>query len=191
MKANLYDFDRTAFPIDSGFAFWRYCLRRKISLIRYLPRQMAGLFEYVYGSPENRSRDKAKIYSFLQAIDGEQYVKDFWDKNRGRICEFFRPENREYPAVVCSASPDFLLRPICDELHVDTLLATIVDIKTGVLDGDTCKRQEKVRRIKETVPDYEFVNVYSDSLKNDLPILLLGERAFYTRRGVVKEISVK
>lgn len=57
---------------------------------------------------------KGRFFCFLRFVNTEKMVKKFWEKNEKRIYPFFRPENRDLPAVVCSASPEFLLRPICE-----------------------------------------------------------------------------
>ncbi len=97
--------------------------------------------------------------------------------------------DRTRPVVVCSASPEFLLQPICDALGVQHVIATQVDPKTGILLGKTCKHTEKVRRLNESLPDVVYDNVYSDSIKYDTPILKLGKSAYQIIRGVPKEIQ--
>ncbi len=190
MKANLYDFDKTVYPCDSGIAFWKYCLKRKPSLITCLPRQAVGVIKYMLNIGDT-TRDKAQLFCFVKKIDATQYARDFWKENKKNVYDFFLPENREYPAVVCSASPDFFLRIICEELEVDTLIATHVDPKEGTISGRNCNKEEKVRRIKETVPDYEFVNVYSDNMIDDAPILRLGENAFHAKKSKLIPVDMK
>lgn len=49
MLADLYDFDKTVFDGESGSEFWLFCLKRHPSIIRFLPKQAAGLFgHYVF-----------------------------------------------------------------------------------------------------------------------------------------------
>ena len=39
MRIDVYDFDGTIYDGDSTVDFWLYCLRRKPSLLRFLPHQ--------------------------------------------------------------------------------------------------------------------------------------------------------
>ena len=48
--------------------------------------------------------------------------------------------------VVISASPEFLLKPICEKININYLIASRVDIKTGVLLGKNCYGKEKVKK---------------------------------------------
>lgn len=189
MKADLYDFDKTVYAGDSGMDFWKYCIKRKPSIIIYLPYQIlcAVKFYLKIGDPD---KNKAALYCYFPKIDAVEYARDFWESHRDKIYSFFLPENRENPAVICSASPEFFLKIICDELKVDTLIGTVVDPQTGKLFSKNCRREEKVRRIKAAIPEYKFVNVFSDSLKNDMPILTLGENAFHTVNGNPVQIKL-
>ncbi|HZK39408.1 MAG TPA: haloacid dehalogenase-like hydrolase [Clostridia bacterium] len=187
MKANLYDFDKTVFPTDSETIFWLFCLRRHPKLLRFLPGQIINMirFSLKLGDVDKL---KSKLFGFLKAVDSEKIVQDFWDEKDKYIYPFFINRDTTLPTVVCSASPEFLLQPICDKLGVQKLIGTRMNPKTGEIIGRNCKGTEKVNRIKEEIPDYSFYCVYSDSLKHDGPILALGERSFKTTRGKIEEL---
>ena len=118
-------------------------------------------------------------------------AKDFWKNQKKNIYPVFEPQNRERPVVVCSASPEFFLKPICDEYAVHTLIATRMNPKTGKINGYNCKDKQKPVRIAETMPQAEFINVYSDSLKNDIHIFELGQKCFHAKSGKLTEISIE
>ena len=94
------------------------------------------------------------------------------------------------PTVVCSASPDFILKPICKKLEVEYLVCTEVDGKSGKILSKTCKGKEKVIRLNEKLEGFTYAEVYSDSEKHDLPILKLGEKAFLVTDGKVRELRL-
>ena len=78
--------------------------------------------------------------------------------------------------MIISASPEFLLKPICKKLGIKYLIASRVDPSTGMYLGENCYGEEKVRRFKkqfDTKPE-EF---YSDSL-SDAPMANIAEKAF-------------
>lgn len=190
MKANLYDFDKTVSPHDTGPAFWFFCLKKHPKLLRYLPFQALSLLRYALRLGD-KSRMKANSFCFLRDINGEQMAVEYWNANYKKIYPFFLPENRDLPAVVCSASPEFLLKPICDRLGVHKIVGTKMNPKTGEINGLNCKNDEKARRIALELPDYSFYCVFSDSIKHDRSILLLGERAFQADHGQLTEIFIK
>lgn len=189
MKANLYDFDKTVSPNDTGPAFWFFCVRKHPKILRYLPFQVISLMRYAFKLGD-KSKMKANSFCFLKDIDGEKMAEEYWNENYKKIYSFFLPENRNLPAVVCSASPEFLLKPICERLQVHKMIGTIMDPKTGEITGQNCKNREKALRIAKELPGYSFYYVYSDSLKHDSSILALGERAFKATKGNIEEIFI-
>jgi len=188
-KAYLYDFDNTICAGDAGSGFWLFCLVRNPWLIVFLPVQAIGSFCYMLGIFHKIQR-KFSVYCFLRVIDSEKMVEKFWDKRQKRIFPFFLERKRDLPTVVCTASPDFIIKPICERLGVEKVIATKVNTKTGKMISKACKRSEKVIRLEEELPGCEFSEVYSDSLKNDIFILKLGQRAFHTVHGKVSEIQL-
>lgn len=180
MKYDLYDFDKTVFPFDSETCFLFFCILRRPWLILLTPYLLVRLVLFFAGFGD---KHKGGCFAFLRFIDSEKMTAKFWAKNEKRIYPLFKPENRERPVVVCSASPEFLLRGICEKYGVDTLVATRMNPVTGKIDGANCKNAEKVRRLSQALPNAQYVNVFSDSIKSDVHIFALGERCFYTRGG--------
>ena len=188
MKANLYDFDKTVFPTDSETVFWLFCLKNQPKLIRFLPGQIISMIRFTLKLGDT-DQMKSKLFGFLKAVDSEKMVESFWNENRGKIYPFFINRDKALPTVVCSASPEFLLRPVCERLGVEKLIGTNMNPKTGEISGRNCKGKEKVNRISAELPDYSFYCVYSDSLKHDGPIFALGERNFKAVKGNITEIN--
>lgn len=189
MIADLYDFDKTVFRGESGSEFWLFCLKRHPSIIRYLPKQLSGFFGHYVFHKIGKKRCKELFYSYLPSIDAEHEAELFWDKNAGRINEWFNPKSNDVPTVVCSASPVFQIKPICDRLGVNLLIATQTDPRTGLISGENCKGTEKVSRLKKEAADYEFRDVYTDNLVSDRPILeLAGRKKYHVKNGSLSEI---
>ncbi len=180
MKADIYDFDKTVIPFDSGSLFLLYCFVRHPYLIFLLPYYaVAGLLLAL--QIINIEKFKKHIFCFVRFINLEKNVKGFWDRYECKVYDWFRPENRERTAIVISASPDFLLGEIKERMKIEYLLCTRHDRKTGTLLGRNCRFHEKVRRYNEAFGDkgFEIVCVYSDSTEHDGPIFSLGERCFH------------
>ncbi len=176
MIADLYDFDKTVFKGESGSEFWRFCLKRHPSIIRFFPKQTAGFFGHYVFRRISINRSKELFYTYLKAIDAEKEAELFWQENAVKMNAWFKPKEHDVKTVVCSASPVFQIKPICDRLGVDLLVATRMNPSTGLIEGENCKGKEKVRRLKTEAAEYEFRDVYTDDLASDAPILELSAR---------------
>lgn len=189
MIADLYDFDGTVFDGESGSEFFLFCLKRHPSLIRFLPRQFIAIVKYVINEKKELNEFKSAFYHYLTAIDVQKEAEAFWDKNADRMNDWFRPREHDVPVVICSASPLFQIKPICDRLGVTLIIATDMDEKTGRLRDINCKGENKLEYIKKYAPDYEFRDVYTDSIENDAPILNLAKRNKYkVEKGICRKI---
>lgn len=188
MKFDLYDFDKTVYPHDSETVFLFYCILHRPYLIILGPYLLINLLLFAFGFGD---KFKGRCFTFLRFIDGEKMAKKFWEKQQKKIYPIFNPENRKRPIVVCSASPEFFLKPICEKYGVHTLLATRMNPKTGEILGRNCKDKQKPLRLKEALPDAEYVNVLSDNIKSDIYIFELGEKCFHASKGKLTEMSIE
>lgn len=190
MNFDLYDFDKTVYQKDCSVEFWKYCIRRCPKLILRSPVQLLGVILMRF--KRTNTRGKSLMLSYIKHIDTERFVQDFWIENRCFINPWFEAKNRKLPAVVCSASPEFLLERICEELGVYKMIGTRVDPETGKMLSKNCKHQEKIVRISECfdLEETVFESAYSDSLKSDLPILSLAQNAYLVTDGRCKKIDV-
>lgn len=172
---NAYDFDNTIYKGDSTADFIFWCLKKRPFLgFRLLPGTAAfgGYLLKLCG----KTYFKEKFYRILDSIpDVRKSAEEFWDEYDENIKQWYLDQKRE-DDVIISASPEFLLKPICQRLGIKHLIASRVDIATGMYLGKNCYGDEKVRRFKkrfDTAPD-EF---YSDSL-SDAPMANFSHKAF-------------
>ena len=103
-------------------------------------------------------------------------VAAFWAAHRRKIKPWYLDARRP-DDVVISASPEFLLAPMCRELGIGTLMASRVDAHTGAYDGENCHGAEKVRRFYEAYPANSVEKFYSDAL-SDAPMAEIAGEAF-------------
>lgn len=182
MDLDIYDFDKTVVPFDSGSNFLIFCFLHYPYLFLLLPYYMVtGL---LFGLQiMGLDHFKKHIFLFVRFIPLQRAVKKYWDKREKDVFSWFLSENRARYTVVISASPDFLLREIAERLKIDMLLCTRHDAKNGTLLYKNCRGEEKVRRFYEAFPNGAAVKcVYSDSYKNDRPIFSLGEQCFHIEK---------
>ncbi len=177
-EIDIFDFDKTLVPFDSGSRFWMYCLIHNPWIVICLPYIFVMMIPF-FLKIKGLTYVKKHIFCYVRMINLEKNVKKFWDKHEKDVFEWFIKEKRERPAVVISASPDFLLGDICARIGVDKLICSRHNAKTGAIIGVNCKDDEKVRRYREEFKDCKVVNVSSDSIKSDRPIFSLGENCFH------------
>lgn len=178
---NVYDFDQTVFYPDSSYCFVMYCLRHyPRAVLSGLPRVSLTGLKYWLGKTDIKEI-KESMFSFLPLLENvEQVVEDFWKEHRDHLEGWYLRQKRP-DDLILSASPEFLLRPICDDLGV-SLIATNMDPCTGLIRGLNCHDEEKVRRLRLEYPDAEVESFYSDSL-SDTPMSRIARRAFLVKRG--------
>lgn len=181
MKVDIYDFDKTMVPFDSGSLFWAYCLLHYPWIIIVGPYQLFAAILWFLGIWDLR-KVKGPFFSFINLIPLKKAVNKFWDRHEKDVFDWARKENRERFAVVISASPDFLIEEIGRRLSFDDLVCTIHDNKGNIV-GNNCHDKEKVRLFRKKYPDAHVVNVYSDSIENDKFIFSLGENCYHTVKG--------
>ncbi len=182
MDIDIYDFDKTIVPFDSGSLFIAYCLLHYPYTIIFLPVHALGLLLVACGIL-NFTQFKKVCFSFVRIIPLEKAVKGFWDRHEKQAHKWF--EKRERYAVVISASPDFLLNEISERLGFDKLICSRHNAKTGAIIGENCRGEEKIRRLYEEFDKDEIrvVDVYSDSIRHDRPIFSLGENCIHINKG--------
>lgn len=174
---NVYDFDNTIYKGDSSVDFYFYSLRKKPSIICDFPFITA--IKFVFGKEEKQVW-KEKFFSFVSNFDNiDKHINDFWDKKIKNIKDFYYEIQRE-DDVIISASPEFLIRPICERLNIKYVMASPVDKYTGKYHGKNCWGEEKVIRFREFFPDEKIENFYSDSY-SDTPLARLADKAYLVK----------
>ena len=112
---NLYDFDDTIYDGDSTRDFVLYCYRHYPRTLAYLPRQLAAVAGYMAGKLD-KTAFKERYFSMFAAVpDIDRAIEAFWDSHEDRIMRYY-PRQARQDDVVISASPDFIVRPLCTRL---------------------------------------------------------------------------
>ena len=173
---NAYDFDKTIYDGDSTADFYFFCLKRHRSIIVLAPSLFCAFCKFYIFKRGTKTEFKEKMYRFLTKCDIQKDVDDFWAKNSCKIKKFYLEQQKE-DDVIISASPEFLLSPICKNLGIKHLIASKVDCHSGKYRGINCHGKEKVRRFYEKFKDCEIEEFYSDS-KSDTPMAEISKKAF-------------
>lgn len=179
---NVYDFDGTIYHGDSTVDFFLFALRRNPGLIRYVPKQATGFL--LYGLKRiGKTELKEAFFAFLAGIDTQTLAEDFWAQNESKIFPWYR-DQQQPEDILISASPEFLLKPICRRLGIRHLIASKVDEKTGKFSGGNCRGEEKVRRLAAEYHVTHIDRFYSDS-HSDLPLAQIADEAYLVKNSAV------
>ena len=109
---------------------------------------------------------KKICFMFLPLIPLQKAVCGFWNRHEKQLYPWFFERKRK--GIVISASPDFLLEEISKRAGFDYLICTRHNSKTGMIIGENCRGEEKVKRLREKFGnDIRIIDVYSDSYRHD------------------------
>ena len=187
---NVYDFDNTIYDGDSTAGFYKFCLKRHKKIILLSPCLLCSFVKYYVFKIGSKTQLKESMYRFLRYCDIDKDVKDFWEQNIHNFKDFYLKQ-KAYDDVIISASPRFLLEPICNHLDIKTLIASEVDCKNGKYTGVNCHGEEKVRRFYSVFDSETKVNeFYSDSY-SDEPMAKIAKKAFMVKKDKINNWQFK
>lgn len=181
---NVYDFDGTIYEGDSTRDFWKFSVSRHPGCLKTLP--LAAILGLGYALKiVDRDTFKSKFYPFLSAIpDIDKEIEIFWETHEKNLMPWYFKQKRD-DDLIMSASPQFLLDPICEKLGVK-LIASPVDKKTGKLLGPNNHGTRKVERYRTAYGETPIENFYSDAHSDD-PMAEIAVHAHLTRHGVMED----
>ena len=176
---NVFDFDGTIYKGDCSYDFVRYCFKKYPKTRRHILSILwygAG-----YGLKLVKKKTfKQKLFAIVSKIENlPRAVSDFWAINKSKIKKWYL-DMKKPDDVIISASPEFLLEPICKKLGVECMMATKVDKKTGLFEGENCHGKDKVGRFYAKYPNGEIDEFYSD-MYCDTPLAELAKKAFIVK----------
>ena len=170
---NVYDFDKTIYPVDSTAQFYLWCLRHYPGTWLTLPCT-AWAFLLLGLKLKPKTRCKEIFYRFLRHVPADA-SEIFWNGHISGIQRWYLAQRRPDDLII-SASPEFLLRPVADTLGF-VLIASPVEQATGRYTGENCHGQEKVRRFQAAYGDTPVEGFWSDS-RSDSPMAALAKEAW-------------
>lgn len=185
---NVYDFDNTIYKGDSTFDFYKFCLKRHKKIITLFPSLICAFAKYYVFKIGTKTQFKEKMYLFLTKINLEKDLEDFWKLHKKNIKQWYINQHKDTDVII-SASPLFLLTPICKELEIKHLIASDVCPKTGKYTGINCHGEEKVRlyylEFSENIDEF-----YSDSY-SDTPLAKISKNAFMVKDNKITKWEFK
>ncbi len=184
-KIDVFDWDKTLYKKDSTIEFYKFCIKKKKIIIKYLPLQIVFFLLYKLKLVK-KIVFKEVFFRFIKSIENlDEYVKLFWKENKQyiRYDLINRSNNKK---VVISASPEFLLKNICEEIGINKLIASKVDKSSGKFNSKNCYGEEKVQRLNKEMQNFTIENFYTDS-KSDIYLANISIKKYLLIKGEVKE----
>jgi len=97
-------------------------------------------------------------------------------------------DSKEDSCVVCSASPEFVIKPIMQKIAPNSIVVcTQMDIDTLKIEGENLKGNQK-RLVLEKKGLKHFNAAYTDSL-SDFPLYDMSDKKYYVSNGKVYEFG--
>lgn len=188
---NAYDFDETVYAGECSIEFFLRCFKSDPSLIKFLPGVIKGFILYKQEkiSLDSLVNDYGKVmedYFSSHSPEIEKAVVDFWDKHINKIKPFYLRQKKE-DDVIITASPEFLMREVCNRLGIKNLICTQMNAKTGKIEKP-CFRESKTARFLERFPEGKIDEFYTDSM-NDRFLMPFAEKVFIVKGSKIKRVK--
>ena len=188
---NVYDFDNTIYRGESVLDFFFFYIRKTPYLVKYIPKVFRALYKYKRGrvTVEAALEEYAPFVEdyFRGIADFGADAKEFWDGHMHKIKPFYKELQREDDVIV-TASPENSMREICSRLGIRHCVGSLIDEETGKITR-LCMRSHKIPAFLEAFPDAEIENFYTDSPKNDAPLIEMAAHAFVVKGDKITQIK--
>lgn len=165
----VYSFNKTIYRGHVERDFFLYCLRRDWHLLRFAPGMLWAMLRYWFGSLSRTGFWEA-FHRYFQGLSGfEALLLGFWSGQRlRRVKRLYLLQKRDGDLILTGA-PECLITPLCQNLGLHHLIASMVDSHSGRYTGLSCHGAEKLRRFRQSFPQERIVQFWSASLA-DQPV---------------------
>lgn len=188
---NVFDFDNTIYDGECSLDFFKYCLKKKKSLIRYMPMVTAKAMKYKAGFMPIE-----EVYAFCEVMLGvffdncgdiNEIVRSFWKSHEKKLKPFM-VQKLTPDDVIISASPRFLFNGIAGRLNAGSIICTEIDEKNRKI-GFLCYSQNKVKAFRESFGEDAVIDEFYTDNMNDMPLIRLAQKAFLVSGNDISPIA--
>lgn len=207
-KLAIFDIDYTITRKETLMELIKYVIKKDKRNIRFLPRALYCGFLYLIKFYDEKKVKEGSL-KFLENIKEEdltKMVKGFYNDRLKKILYkdaldmMKKLKSEGCDIYLISASPEFYLNEFYDIKEVDVIIGTKFKIENGIfvrqMDGENCKGEEKVKRLKTYLTennikvDFSKSYMFSDSL-SDKPLLdLVGNPYLINYKKKYDEIEI-
>ncbi len=199
MRIAVFDFDRTLFRKDTIIELAKYFYMKKVVHPGYFISQLYYTICYSMKMLSTKQY-KEKFLGFLNNLNEKDVLNlldEFWKYyfpsffNELLLKEIHSLKARGINIVVVTASPGVFVKPVLKYLEIDYLIATSMVFDHGKvsIQGNNCRGQEKIARLKQTfnLGTTKIVAAYSDN-KDDIELLKMADVGYQVnKRGKIKK----
>ena len=181
---NVYDFDKTIFYKDCSTEFIKFLYFKKPYLfLKYGFKTFIAALEFFVFKVGRKEDAKEVFFEVFKHFNKEEVIKEFWDKNEKGIKPFYLKQRKDDDLII-SASPTFLIEPICKRLNIN-YLASPINLDTLKYEGNNCYGEEKVIEYRKHFNE-EIDEFYSDSL-SDTPLANIAKKAYLVKGDKIEK----
>ena len=188
---NVYDFDGTIYDGESCLDLFFWFVKKDKSLIKHIPKVLFGFAKYKMGKVtiEGALEEYAPYVENYFRVYPEKFtdMSEFWDKHIGKIKPFYKEIQKE-DDLILTASPEMSMKEICARLGVNKYIGTVIEPETGKITRFNLKTN-KVKSFFANYPDETVDAFYTDSPKNDYPIIEIAKEAYVVKGNKITKIK--
>lgn len=186
---NVYDFDNTIYDGDCSIDFFLYSIKKHPKLIFNIPKIVIGFFLNWLNVIDRKSL-KEIYFSFVKNIkDIDDLIFCFCKEHEFKIKKWYLMQHKK-DDVIISASPEFLVATICNNIGIKNVIASNVDKYTGQFISENCYGEMKVVYLHDRFSDILIDNFYSDSI-SDLPLAKIAKNAYIVKGDKILKWLIK
>lgn len=188
---NVYDFDDTIYNGESCLHLFRFYIKRYPYLLKKAPRVLFAFAKYKMG--KITAEQALNLYGaelaemFKKIPDMRADAVEFWDIYFKNIKPFYK-ELQKPDDLIITASPEIIVEEACKRLDIHNLIGSVIDPKTGEITR-LCMRSNKIKAFFEAYPDGQIEDFYTDSPKNDKPLIDIAKRAFIVKGNKITQVK--
>lgn len=195
-KVILFDFDKTLTDEDSIFLLWKYAFsKKKTNIFVFGFKMIKGFFKYLFTGLNfiMIKNEMCSVLKYFNEDELEEFV-DYIYKNHilQDGVDYFKTFDDDSYKMLVSASPINYLKYLNKYFDFDMIMGTNLNKEYQVV-GKNNKSSEKVRRIrnhlreKDISIEYEISLAFSDSFKDDRPMLQLVKNRYLINSDIEKK----
>lgn len=195
-KVILFDFDKTLTDEDSIFLLWKYAFsKKKTNIFVFGFKMIKGFFKYLFTGLNfiMIKNEMCSVLKYFNEDELEEFV-DYIYKNHilQDGVDYFKTFDYDSYKMLVSASPINYLKYLNKYFDFDMIMGTNLNKEYQVV-GKNNKSSEKVRRIrnhlreKDISIEYEISLAFSDSFKDDRPMLQLVKNRYLINSDIEKK----
>ena len=155
---NVYDFDNTIYDGESCLDLFRFYIKKRPELLKFLPRVLLAFTKYKMGrvTVEGALSDYGKeVESFFASIpDIHADAEEFWDSHMCNIKSFYTDVRREDDLII-TASPEATVEVVCERLGIKNMIGSVIDPETGKIER-LCMRNLLIAKLCHCVKPIFF-----------------------------------